>query len=79
MDLKRFISQDKIYPFSQNYLKICCDGDDGSLFIVKTNLLQSNSVQLLKMDNNCRIIAHKLLIGLSQHRSSLQRKDIDDI
>ena len=42
--LKRNISQEEIYPFSQNYFQICQNGDDGSLFIVRSNLLSSHNI-----------------------------------
>ena len=57
MALKRFISQEEISSYSQNYFKICWNGDDGSFiyyFIVKTNLLSSqrtHSIWLLVQTN----------------------------
>ena len=47
--LKRFISQDEISPFTQNYFKICQNGDNGSHFIVKTNLISSQKTHPIRL------------------------------
>ena len=47
--LQRNIPQEEIYPFSQNYFQICLNGDDGSLFIVRSNLVSSQKTNLIRL------------------------------